>query len=139
MDADRTVSSPSTDHGASYAQMESLSGDTRPVAHVAARNFLRDSVRSSGALLCDGPSIATKLRCVIESLAVQEKESTLIRLAGRCCASCRSKIVVLDEMIDGVIRVASLVGDLTDHKSDSFESKNLRDTDLIHSPSQCLK
>lgn len=120
MDADRTVSSPSTDHRAPFVQMESLSRDTRPVAHVAARNLLRNLMRSSGALLCDGPSIAIKLRCVIESLAVQEKDLTLIRLAGRCCARCRSKIDVLDEMIDDVIRVTSLLKNLTDHENDGL-------------------
>jgi len=139
MDADRTISSPSSDHRASFAQMESLFGDTGPVAHVAAHGLLRNRVRSSGALLCDGPSIAIKLRCVIESLAVQEKDSTLIRLAGRCCASCRSKIDVLDEMIDGVIRVASLLKDLTDHELDGLVPGNLRNTGLVHLASQSVE
>jgi hypothetical protein len=119
--------------------MGSLSGDTRPVAHVAAHDLLRNRVRSSGTLLCDGPSIAIKLRCVIESLALQEKDSTLIRLASRCCAGCRSKIDVLDEMIDGVIRVASLLKDLTDHESDGLVPKNLRNTGLVHLASQSVE
>lgn len=139
IDGDQTISSPSPDHRESFVRMESLSGDTRPVAHVAAHDLLRNRVRSSGTLLCDGPSIAIKLRCVIESLALQEKDSTLIRLAGRCCAGCRSKIDVLDEMIDGVIRVASLLKDLTDHESDGLVPKNLRNTGLVHLASQSVE
>lgn len=119
-DGDQTIPLPSPDHRESFARMGSLSGDTRPVADIAARDLLRNRVRANGALLCDGPSIAIELRCGIMSLALQENDSTLIRLAGRCCASCRSKIDVLDEMIDGVIRVASLLQDLTDHESDGL-------------------
>ena len=138
-DDDRGISLPSPVHGESSARTALLSGDTRPVAHVAADDLLLSHVRSSSTLLCYGPSIAVKLRRVIESLVSQDKSSMSIRLAGRCCTGCRSKIDVLDEMIDGVIRVASLVEELTDHGSDGFEPKNLRDTGLIQSASQCLK
>ena len=93
---------------------------------------------SSRTLVCDGPSVAVKLRRVIESLALQDKNSTSLGLAGRCCTGCRSKIDVLDEMIDGVIRVTSLFEDLTEHKSDGLEPENPRNTNLIHSAPQCL-
>ena len=138
-DDDRDISLSSPVYGESSARTALLSGNTRPVAHVAADDLLLSHVRSNSTLLCDGPSIAVKLRRVIESLALQNKSSMSTRLPGRCCTGCRSKIDVLDEMIDGVIRVASLVEESTDHKSDGFEPKNLRDTGLIQSAVQCLK
>jgi hypothetical protein len=77
---------------------------------------MRSSVGSMNVVLCDGPTVATKLRRVIETLTSREKEnSTSVKLAGFCCTSCRSKIDVLDEMISGVVRVSRLLEDLTGH------------------------
>jgi hypothetical protein len=101
----------------------SLSKDTRLVAHVVAHDLLRDHVDSSRTLICDSPSVAVKLRRVIESLALRDKNYTSIRLAGYCYTGCRSKIDVLDEIIDSVIRVASLVRNLTNHKSDGLKPR----------------
>lgn len=132
----RIVSSPSPDRRESFAPTALFSGDTRPAAHVATDDLLQSSVRPSGTLLCDGPSFAIKLCRVIESLALQEKDSTSIRFAGRCCTSCRSKIDVLDEMVNGVIRVANLLVDLTDHENDCIEPGNLPTSGFMPSAQQ---
>lgn len=137
-DGDQIASYASPARRESFTRMAPLSVDTRLVAHVAAHDLLRSHVDSSRTLVCDGPSVAVKLRRVIESLALQDKNSTSLGLAGRCCTGCRSKIDVLDEMIDGVIRVTSLFEDLTEHKSDGLEPENPRNTNLIHSAPQCL-
>ena len=138
-DGDQIASYASPARRESFTRMAPLSVDTRLVAHVAAHDLLRSHVDSSRTLVCDGPSVAVKLRRVIESLALQDKNSTSLGLAGRCCTGCRSKIDVLDEMIDGVIRVASLVANLTDHKSDGPKPDNPRNTDLIHAAPRCLE
>ena len=120
---DQITSYASPKRRKSSTQVASLSEDTRLVAHAVAHNFPRNYVDSSRTLICNGPYVAVKLRRVIESLALQDENYTSFRLAGRCCTGCRSKIDVLDEMLDGVMRVASLVGNLTDHKSDGLDPR----------------
>jgi hypothetical protein len=79
-------------------------GGSTSVRPHAANVVMRSSVCSMDVVLCDGPTVATKLRRVIETLTSREKEnSTSIKLAGCCCTSCRSKTDVLDEMISGVV------------------------------------
>jgi hypothetical protein len=138
-DEDQIASCTSPDRRESFTRMAFLSEDTRLAANVAAHDLRQSHVDSSRTVACDGPSVAVKLRRVIQSLVLQNKNSTSIGLAGHCCTGCRSKIDVLDEMINGVIRVASLVENLTDHKSDGLEPDDPRNTDLIHAAPQCLE
>jgi hypothetical protein len=92
-------------------------GESTSVRPHAANVVIRSSVCSMDVVLCDGPTVAAKLRRVIETLTSRDKEnSTSIKLAGCCCTSCRSKIDVLDEMISGVVRVARLLESLTGHQ-----------------------
>jgi hypothetical protein len=81
-----------------------------------ANAVIRGSVSLMDVVSCDGPTVATKLRRVIETLISRKKEnSSSIELAGCYCTSCRSKIDVLDEMISGVVRVFRVLESLPDH------------------------
>lgn len=117
----RSICVTLSDRKESHPRVALSPRDPGPVPNDAVEDLIRGSARSTDTVLCGGPAIAGKLRCVVETLALREKEdSTSNRLAGRCCADCRSKIDVLDEMIDGVIRVANLFKDLTDHRIDGI-------------------
>ena len=110
------------------------SAESRADTPHAADGIIRSSVRSTDQVLCDGPSIAAKLRRIIGTLTLREKEdSTSIKLAGCCCTDCRSKIDVLDEMINGAVRVAALLEDLTDHQTDGIGSGHSQHPDSIPS------
>lgn len=101
----------------SCPRMVLSSDESRLVTTHATDGVTRSSARSTDVVFCDGPTVAAKLRLVIETLTLREKKDPKsVKLAGCCCTGCRSKIDVLDEMISGVIRVARLLEDLTNHQ-----------------------
>jgi hypothetical protein len=90
------------DYDGSHPRTELLPADSRAGTPHVADGLVRSSVRSADRVSCDGPSIAADLRRIIGTLALGGKDgSASTKLAGCCCALCRSKIDVLDEMING--------------------------------------
>jgi hypothetical protein len=66
----------------------------------------------------DGPSIAADLRRIIGTLALGGKDgSASVKLVCCCCTLYRSKIdnVILDEIINSTIKVATALEELTNH------------------------
>jgi hypothetical protein len=103
----------------SPSHLRVVSSPSKPtvVRSHTAKVKIRSSVSSTDEVLCDSPTMATELRRVIKTLTLREKEdSTLVKLAGCCYTSCRSKINVLDEMISSVVRVTRLLENLTSYQ-----------------------
>jgi hypothetical protein len=125
---------PLADCDGSHLRTELLSAESRAGPPHVADGVVRSSVRPVDQVLCDGPNIAADLRRIIGTLALSGKDgSASIKLAGCCCTPCRSRIDILDEMINGAIQVATALEELTDHQ---ISSGDLQYSDSVPSTSQ---
>jgi len=116
---------PLADYNGSHPQTALLLADSRAGTPHVADSMVRSSVKSADRVLCDGPSIAADLRRIIDTLVLGGKDgSASIKLADCCCSLCRSKIDILDEMINGTIKVATALEELTDHQISSGDSQH---------------
>jgi hypothetical protein len=116
---------PLADCDGSHPRTELLSAESRAGTPHVADGTVRSSARSADRVLCNGPSIAADLRRIIGTLALGGKDgSASSKLAGCCCTPCRSKIDILDEMINGTIQVATALEELTDHQISSGDSQH---------------
>jgi hypothetical protein len=117
-DGNQFVRVPLADDDESHLPSELSSTESTPPTPHVANDMMKKRVKSTGWVSCDGPSVATKLRRIVGTIVSRDREdSTSVKLAGYCCTACRSKIDVLDEMLKGVMRVATLLENLTDHQA----------------------
>lgn len=117
-DGNQLVRVPLAGGDDSYPSSELFSADSRAGTPRAADDVTESGVGVTGLAACDGPAIATNLRRIVATLASHDGEDpAAVKLAGRCCTPCRAKIDVLDEMVSGAMRVASLLENLAGHQA----------------------
>lgn len=116
-DGNQIIRVPLTGSDGSQSQTVPSPPESRDISPRAADGIAPSHVRSTGQVMCHGPSIAAKLHRFVETLGVRTDDgSAAARLASNCCTQCRAKAAMLDDIIANATRVAGAFENLTDHQ-----------------------